>query len=96
VTDAEYAGRIEFIEIVEQKGDDPWDDRWSVDGRPLESGKLAWYIARLIRCPWCAGFWVSGLVAVAWCAYAGEWVGLPLVWLGLSAAVGLTAKWLDP
>jgi hypothetical protein len=50
-----------------------------------------------ITCPWCAGFWISGLVALTW-ALVVDWPGVvsfAFTWLALSGAVGLIAKNLD-
>lgn len=88
ISDATYASKIEEIEEEEAAGRNPfWGRR----------DHARWYIARLIRCPWCAGFWVSLLVAVG-AALAGlaDWGWVIPFGLALSAVVGLVAKWLDP
>lgn len=44
-----------------------------------------------LACPWCAGFWISGIVLAVWCLVAG-WIGLVgfvVSWLAISAGVGL-------
>lgn len=52
-----------------------------------------------IVCPWCAGFWLSGIVLAGWTFTLGDvpsgvdqrlvWMG---VWFALSGAVGLIAE----
>lgn len=88
VTDATYARQIETIEEMEEAGEEPF--RNSADA-------AVWYLARLIRCPWCAGFWVSLLVSLgaAACDQISWGWALP-VGFALSAVVGLVAKVLDP
>jgi hypothetical protein len=59
-------------------------------------------LAFFIRCPWCAGFWISLLVYVAWIAAGpGEWESDELYMGGvsvfaISAIVGLVRRNLDP
>lgn len=76
-------------------GDDP-ADRLEVVGRDAKQPK-AWrvYLATLIRCPWCAGFYVSVVVWVAWLLEPrwALWAATP--W-AISAVVGLVKKTLDP
>jgi uncharacterized membrane protein YjdF len=88
VTDATYLHQIEVIEEMEAVGEEPFSDR-------REAAR--WYLARLIRCPWCAGFWVSLLVALgaAACDQISWGWALP-VGFALSAVVGLVAKQWDP
>lgn len=60
-------------------------------------------LAAFINCPWCLGFWVSGIVYAVWLSTLGESpssvedvaVGLG-IWLALSACVGLVRSYLDP
>lgn len=48
-------------------------------------------LGQLVECPWCIGFWLSGLVVALADHYAS--IPLPLAWWwALSAAVGLAAK----
>lgn len=53
------------------------------------------YVAKLLECPWCLGFWISVLAYLAWVFFPTETLygAAPLA---LSAAVGLVARWLDP
>lgn len=73
------------IAVAEHEGEQRW--YW----RP------AWrkHLSTLIRCPWCQGFYVSAAVWALW-ALLGDPVLVACVPLALSAAVGLTAKNLDP
>ncbi len=53
--------------------------------------------AAFITCPWCAGFWICGILLGLYCietAWLG-WFGFAVTWLALSAAVGAIAKLLD-
>ena len=89
VTDADYRAQIERIEDIEAEGKDPYEGS--------RSAYAVWTVARLIRCPWCLGFWISILVAIG-AALGGvaSWNWMMAIALALSAAVGLIAKWLDP
>lgn len=94
VPDGDYRALASFIEDCQAKGIDPWAHR---DSEPPMS-KRRWYLAKLLHCPWCVGFWVSvatiaaadplvlhiGIVRAIGAAFA------------LSAVVGLIAKNLDP
>lgn len=50
-----------------------------------------WYLSRLVRCPWCAGFWICLATAAAYWVWPAQTldVALPLL---LSALVGFAAK----
>jgi hypothetical protein len=52
------------------------------------------YASTLIRCPWCAGFYVSAAVWGAWELWPRPTLFLAAPW-ALSAAVALAAKNLD-
>lgn len=52
-------------------------------------------VQKLITCPFCAGFWISTLVLIAWWEFPTETL-YALAPFALGAAVGLTAKNLDP
>ncbi len=56
-------------------------------GRPL--------LAHFLGCSYCAGFWVSVGVYLAW-LWQPTWVMYGMAPLALSAAVGLIGKRLDP
>jgi hypothetical protein len=47
--------------------------------------------AYLVQCAWCAGFYVSGVVALATDVAVGIDM-LALVWLGTAAAVGILSE----
>jgi hypothetical protein len=74
---------------------------------PLVASDQAWppvskeryYVSKLVRCPWCAGFWVSLAAMAVWGGWhdaglSGWFSGVVLA-LPLSAVVGLLAKNLD-
>jgi hypothetical protein len=96
VTDEEYFGIAKFVDDVQERGKDPFD----LDPRaspPLPIGKRRFYVAKLLHCPWCVGFWISVLVAVdAHILTSCSWHKTVLVAFALSAIVGLVAKNLDP
>lgn len=58
-------------------------------------GRNSWF-AFMFFCPWCIGFWVSGLAALALWFVAGFgavialpwWFGIPAVWFAMSYVVG--------
>lgn len=54
-----------------------------------------WWLARLIRCPWCLGVWVSIPVWLCWLSWPDGTVGA-MTPLAIMALVGLVAKNLDP
>jgi hypothetical protein len=71
---------------------------------PLVESDQAWppvsqrryYLSKMIRCPWCLGFWVSLATGFGWGAWTDAWFSGLLLALPLSATVGLLAKNLDP
>lgn len=48
-----------------------------------------------ITCPWCVGFWIAVIVAVAWWAAPSGTIAVAVPFT-ISLAVGLIARWLDP
>jgi len=52
-------------------------------------------LAKFVMCAWCVGFWVSCGVYVAWLKEP-KWTLYVLAPFALSAAVGITARNLDP
>ena len=78
-------------------GDDRILDRprdWLLERVDTRRSSTKW--GDFIVCPWCAGFWISGLVYAGWLLtlgnipgnISGSFVGLG-VWFALSGAVGL-------
>lgn len=63
-----------------------------LDDRPPHP--LVVYVATLIRCPWCLGFYVSVAAWVAW-DVAPSWTTFLAVPFAMSAVVGLLSKNLD-
>ena len=51
------------------------------------------YWNEFIECPWCAGFWISGLLLLLYAALEGWWNagGFVVTWLAISSLVGLLA-----
>jgi hypothetical protein len=90
LTDAEYNAWAALIWEWQQEGRDPWEN---VSPAP-PVGRFRFKLAQLVRCPWCVGFWVSGLVYAAWRAESGVTLAVSS-WFALSAIVGLVAKHLD-
>jgi len=54
----------------------------------------AWqWIADLIGCPWCLGWWLSGVGAVAYVGLLGlSWWWVVLLWPAVSCVVGFLGK----
>lgn len=100
MSDDEYRRWNHFLNKIIEKGRDPWDEVFDgptgqIHGPPFSESR--WYIAKLTRCPWCLGFWVSLVTAAGWWLVAGGTIArVPLVALALSATVGFLAKNLDP
>jgi len=88
--DAEYDRVAELVDGYEAEGLDAWDriERELPDQRRF-------YLAKLIHCPWCVGFWVSLAIWLCWLAWPAGTVGVSVP-LALSAGVGLIAKNGDP
>jgi hypothetical protein len=66
------------------------------EGDPLPPGYREW-IGNLIICPWCLGFWFSGIATAVW-AWLDDWPGIVNfggTWLALSGAVGLIAHYYE-
>lgn len=50
-----------------------------------------------LTCPWCAGFWITGLTLAAYCVVYG-WIGyasFAVHWFAMSLAVGLLGSKVD-
>src|SRR3954452_8252780 len=62
VPDARYVAVIEFVDEIDKAGDSGRTALGHLD-EPIPAWR--WYLARLIRCPWCAGFWISMIVSLA-------------------------------
>lgn len=96
IADADYNQVAQWVESMKASGHDPWDPNLHKDARVERIiSERRYYFAKLVRCPWCIGFWLS--VAV-WLAWWGEprvtlFLATPLA---LSAIVGLVAKNWDP
>lgn len=54
------------------------------------------FLADLIECPWCLGFWISGAASLAWLLAfdLSAWY-LVLLWPAVSCLVGVL-DWFDP
>lgn len=90
--DREHHEWASYIDAQRQLGNDPWQPTRDVAPPPVTARRF--YLSKMIRCPWCVGFWLSLLIWAAW-LLAGAWtVGLAVPW-ALSAAVGIVAKNLD-
>lgn len=90
VGDSQHHELASYIDQMIEADTDPWS--FEPVNRPPIS-KQRFYVSRMIRCPWCIGFWISFIVAAL--AAAGDvtsWGWMPAVALTLSAAVGFTAK----
>jgi hypothetical protein len=101
LTDSEYNRWAKWIWELQQAreergGDpiDPWSDPPPWDGPPVPVGRFRFKVAQLVRCPWCAGFWISVLVWLAWWAEPRGTLAVAVP-LATSAIAGLVAKHLD-
>jgi len=72
---------------------------WVLDRIDVRRGSTYW--SDFIVCPWCAGFWVSGLTLAAYLSTLGSWpddlegaVVAVGVWFALSAVVGILGELL--
>lgn len=74
---------------------------WEKEGDPVpENYRVKWGL--FITCPYCAGFWIAGLIYIAWMGTIGTWpdsvsdvlvaIG---VWFALSAGVIAASKVLS-
>jgi hypothetical protein len=79
----EATGRPEVPPLV--LADQPWP--------PVSEQR--YYLSKMLRCPWCLGFWVSIAWWLAWLA-THHWTLLLAVPFAISEAVGLASKNLDP
>lgn len=101
VPDRDYDFWVHVLEQELAAGHDPWRSglRGRVDG---PTGKIdrppvthaRWDLAKLLRCPWCLGFWLSIVVVACWLSWPRGtlFAATPLA---VSAIVGLVAKNLD-
>lgn len=95
-------------DYLENKAADRWyaaDESQPQNLTHATTAPLAWrWAAKLIRCPWCLGFWVSAAVMLGWFHFVLEswpWetgtvaFSYALTVLAASQLVGLSAEWLD-
>lgn len=58
---------------------------------------LVWeWVADLVTCPWCLGWWLAGVASAGylwWCG--GPWLWLVVLWPVVSAGVGIIAHLVD-
>lgn len=93
VPDRSYKQLAASIEDSIAKGVDPWSG--TVRKPPLS--KERYYVAKLLHCPWCVGWWISLAVAlVAYWRLDVSWWFAAAYALAVSSVVGLVAKNLDP
>jgi hypothetical protein len=74
--------------------DDPADEGLAVVGDAELPKSWRVYISTLIRCPWCAGFYVSAGWWLLWQAWPHWTMAMSAPW-AISAVVALLAKNLD-
>lgn len=90
VSDTDHEAIAEYVDELERGGSDPWAG--SPESVPPIS-RRRFYLSKMIRCPWCLGWWVSLTITVVWWIVEdGMLVSVPLIALAVSAAVGLIAK----
>jgi hypothetical protein len=71
----------------------PTDQPYAIYFRPPVTERR-YYLSKLLRCPWCAGWWISLATWLAWEAWPHA-VMVGAAPFAISAVVGLTAKNLD-
>lgn len=91
VEDRHYQSMVHAVEQEMAAGRDPFANP---DTRLGQLGRQRYYIAKLIRCAWCGGFWISAVLWLAWQLWP---VGIIVACtpFAISAGVGLIAKNLD-
>ena len=67
---------------------------WRKEGDPVPANYRSWW-GDLLRCAWCAGFWISVLWWLAW-AITPDWTLFLAVPFAVSALVGFARVRLDP
>lgn len=94
LSDDEYSALAEWVYDVEKAGGDPWEQAYWTPGQRIPDPRR-FYLAKMIHCPWCAGWWISLAVAAGWWLWPWGTIRAALPF-ALSALVGLVAKNLDP
>lgn len=65
---------------------------WTEVARPARSAHAAMWLVQLFECPWCLGFWASGLTtALAAVSDGAGWFLYPALALTVSYLVGVVA-----
>lgn len=90
--DAVYDHWHEPITSEIEAGRDPFAEDDFGDPAPFPHWR--WKLAELVRCPWCAGWWICGGVFAAWSVAPRATLWLA-AWPAMSTLVGLAAKHLD-
>lgn len=92
LSDREHHDWATYIDQMRQADRDAWDVPGS---QPPPISERRFYLSKMLRCPWCVGFWLSAAAWVLWLAEPQAAVALALPF-AVSAVVGLVAKNLDP
>jgi hypothetical protein len=87
--DTDHEALAEHVDDLAERGIDAWQTRPA----PLIS-KQRFYLSRMIRCPWCFGWWCSLTIWIAWEAWPHA-IFVAAAPFAISALVGLVAKNLD-
>lgn len=89
--------RLDFVRMASSHPVAPTDVTLTImspDARLVPFSRERWYVSKMIRCPWCVGFWLTLVVWSCWqVAPRGTLVVMSL--LALSALPGLITKNLD-
>jgi hypothetical protein len=93
IPDRDYDGWIGLQHEAEQAGV-AWDEFLAQHGWQAPAG-FRWWLARLIRCPFCSAVWITVPIWLAWLWWPDGTVEV-MVPLAIMAVASLTAKVLDP
>jgi hypothetical protein len=95
IPDAYYDGWIQWQHEAEEAGQSLTEYVATQTQSPVHvpSG-FRWWLARLVRCPFCSAVWITVPVWLAWLEWPDGTVGV-MVPLAIMAAASLTAKVLD-
>lgn len=62
----------------------------------FREGRVWEWVADLVTCPWCLGWWLSGAAVAAYVGWSGaSWWLFPVGWCAVSAGVGITHHLVD-
>lgn len=98
LTDGQAEDWQTLFEADDRNGVDPWARTWNLATGGSQKGppftRWQWHLGTLLRCPWCAGFWLSLAIGLvwAWQTTSSSYSAGLVVGIALSGIVGVVDR----